>query len=235
MKYAPAALLSVVALLGAAAGFYGYRHYSAVRPGLVPVANPPSASVGRATDAAAEAPPEAPARTVPEEVPDLRLPDLAGKPHALREIPGHARLFNFWATWCEPCRREIPLLNTLQAAYAADGLQIVGIAVDFRDAVREFARTTKLDYMSLVGEDDGLEAAQKFGVDLALPFSVFADEHNRIMAVKVGELHWEEADAIFAHMRALRAGSETLPDARAAISTALKALAVQRSNQSGHR
>jgi thiol-disulfide isomerase/thioredoxin len=165
-------------------------------------------------------------------VPDVRLPDLAGKLHALQGTPGHARLFNFWATWCEPCRREIPLLNALQAEYGADELQVVGVALDFRDAVRKFIRATPLHYSSLIGEANGLEVAQKFGVELALPFSVFADEHNQIIAVKVGELHREEADEILAHMRALRAGTETLDAARVAISAALRTLAADRSKQS---
>ena len=165
-------------------------------------------------------------------MPDLKLEDLAGKRQALRAVDGHTRLFNFWATWCEPCRREIPLLNALQRDYGAEGLQVVGIAVDMRAAVQEFLKTTPMRYTLLVGEDDGLDAAQKFGMALALPFSVFADEKNRIIAVKLGELRREEAVAIFANMRALRAGTTTLPAAREAINQALKTLAIERSKQS---
>ena len=109
---------------------------------------------------------------------------------------------------------------------------MVGIAVDMRAAVQEFLKTTPMRYTLLVGEDDGLEAAQKFGMALALPFSVFADEKNRIIAVKLGELRREEAVAILANMRALRAGTTTLPAAREAINQALKTLAIERSKQS---
>ena len=211
-------------LAGAATGFLAYRHHAAPTAGLSPAA--PAVLTAPATTSAP---------AIPVEVPDIQLKDLAGHLHPLRETSGHPRLFNFWATWCEPCRREIPLLNTLQDANRTDGLQIVGIAVDFRDSVQTFLKTTKLHYELLVGEEDGLEVAQKFGMELLLPFSVFADEHNRIVAVKVGELHRDEADAILAHMRGLKAGRETLAAAQGAIGESLKKLSLQRGKQSASR
>jgi thiol-disulfide isomerase/thioredoxin len=226
-------LLSVIAVLGAAAGFLSYRHLwgrpaASSLTALVP--NPSS----DAAPSVIQAPDEPPPPTIPEEVPDLKLPDLKGTPQALRAVSGHARLYNFWATWCEPCQREIPLLNTLASAYGARELQIVGIAVDAPDAVQTFLKSTPLHYTVLAGEEDGAEAAQKFGMELALPFSVFADEHNRIITIKVGELHREEAHAILRHMSSLRAGEETLEGARAAIATTLKTLAIERAKQSHH-
>ena len=226
MKAAPAALLFAVALAGAATGFLAYRHHAAPTTGLSLAASAAPAAPQPTAPAATPAP------AIPAEVPDIQLKDLAGQLQPLRETSGHPRLFNFWATWCEPCRREIPLLNTLQDANRADGLRIIGIAVDFRDSVETFLKTTKLHYELLVGEEDGLEAAQKFGMELLLPFSVFADQHNRIVAVKVGELHRDEADAILAHMRLLDAGRETLTEAQAAIGEVLEKLSVQREKQS---
>jgi thiol-disulfide isomerase/thioredoxin len=222
-------LLLAAALAGAAAGFLVYRHQAPAPAGLEPLTAspaapaPPSAPAGAATQATA---------AIPATVPDISLPDLAGKPHALRSADGHPRLYNFWATWCEPCRREIPLLNTLQDAYASDGLQIVGVAVDFRDAVHKYLKTTRLHYTSLVGEEDGLAAAQKFGMDLLLPFSVFADDRDRIVAVKVGELHRDEADAILAQIRLLKAHKTELPEAQASIAATMKQLALRRAGQS---
>ena len=230
MKLAPVALLSVVAVLGAGAGFLTYRHLASSTHAPVVAAVPPPTPT--APPEAAEAPAGPPALAIPEEVPDLKLPDMNGTPQGLRAVPGHARLYNFWATWCEPCQREIPLLNTLAGAYGGQQLQIVGIAVDAKDAVQTFLKTTPLHYTVLVGEEEGAEAAQKFGMELALPFSVFADEHNRIIAVKLGELHREEADAILAHMASLRAGRETLEAARTAIAAAMKTFAMERAKQS---
>jgi thiol-disulfide isomerase/thioredoxin len=215
------------ALAGAAVGFLAYRHYAPTAGGLTPLAGSPISPARPGPEPTA---PAAPA--IPALVPEVTLADLAGKAHALRDNAGHARIYNFWATWCEPCRREIPLLNQLQARNGAAGLQIVGIAVDFRDSVQAFLKTTQLHYTLLVGEEDGLEAAQKFGMELLLPFSVFADEHNRIVAVKVGELHRDEADAILGEMRALKAGQSTLPQAQDSIAATLKRLSLERTKQS---
>jgi len=237
LKIGSAALLVSVAVVAAATGYLSYQRLARPASGLTKIPAPTAAaspaaqpvSTSNSPDNAANEPPTS---AIPEEVPDIALADLKGKRHSLREGSGHARLFNFWATWCEPCRREIPLLNALQQDHAAEGLEIVGIAVDMGDSVRKFLRTTPMHYTLLVGEDDGFEAAQKFGMALALPFSVFADEHNRIIAVKLGELHRDEAAAILANMRALRAGTTTLAAAREDIAQALKTLAIDRAKQS---
>jgi thiol-disulfide isomerase/thioredoxin len=244
-------LLVLVALVGAAAGYYSFRsaNMASKSRGIAPSATASEASGTRdatatGTPAAAtsasspatggsapsedEAPPSTP---VPAEVPEVSIPDMAGKLHKLRDAGGHERLFNFWATWCEPCRREIPLLNGLQQQYSAEGLQVVGIAIDDRGAVQQFLKSTPMHYQLLVGEEGGFEAAQKFGMALALPFSVFADATNRIIAVKLGELHGDEAAAIFANMRALRAGTTTFEAAQQNIAEALRSLATQRSKQ----
>jgi len=236
-------MLAVVALLGAVAGYFSLRALErapagpALQPSVEASPGTPAASAsasttdgpGGADSPSADAGP--PAAPIPEDVPDVALPDMDGQPHRLRDARGHARLFNFWATWCEPCRREIPLLNSLQQQYSAQGLQVVGIAVDDRAAVQKFIKSTPMQYLLLVGEDGGFEAAQKFGMALALPFSVFADAQNRVIAVKLGELHGDEAAAIFAQMRALRAGTTSLDAARRGIAEELKRLAVERSKQ----
>ena len=230
MKFPATPLLLAVALIGAAAGFLAYRLYPRSVP---PAASLPPASAPAAA-AAIPMPPvnaERPGK-IPAEVPDLKLADLAGKLHALRDGSARPHLYNFWATWCEPCRREIPLLNALQRRYRGDQLQVVGIAIDFRAAVKEFLRATPLDYALRVGEEDGYEAAQKFGMGMALPFSVFSDAQDRIVAVKVGELHREEADTILGQMRQLQEGKITLQQARAGIETALRQYAVARAKQS---
>ena len=238
MSKPPIPLLVLVALLGAAAGYYTFRSANTasksrdIAPSVA--ASSPSSPSASSPATEAPAPPEdeaPPATPVPAEVPDVSIPDMAGKLHQLRDAGGHERLFNFWATWCEPCRREIPLLNGLQQQYAAEGLQVVGIAIDDHAAVQQFLKSTPMRYQLLVGEEGGFEAAQKFGMALALPFSVFADATNRVIAVKLGELHADEAAAIFANMRALRAGTTTFETAQKNIADALRSLAAQRSKQ----
>jgi len=166
--------------------------------------------------------------TVPETLPDIRLAGLDGQPRTLRDFGHRPLIVNFWATWCEPCRREMPLLNQLQRQHRATGLEVVGIAVDFRDAVATYLAKSPLDYRVLVGEETGFEAAQKFGVDLVLPFTVFADGADRVVAVKVGELHADDAAAILDTLGQLKAAKLDLAAARTAIATKLRDLATRR-------
>ena len=119
----------------------------------------------------------------------------------------------------------VALLNVVE------GLEVVGIAIDFPDAINAFTRHTRLGYTLLVGEDNDLDAAAQFGMDPLLPFSVFADGQNRIVALKVGELHPSEAEAILERMGALRAGRITLAEAQADISRTLKSLNVAARSQ----
>jgi thiol-disulfide isomerase/thioredoxin len=156
------------------------------------------------------------------------MPDLAGREKSLRAFLGRPLIINFWATWCAPCRREIPLLQQLRQAYHGDGLEIVGIAVDSRADVANYVRGRAVNYPLLIGEDRGLAAAEQFGMQTALPFSVFADAQGRIVAVKIGELHRDEADYILGAMRAVAAGRMSLPEAKAGMAQRLRELATER-------
>ncbi len=85
----------------------------------------------------------APHPVVPARLPDFSLNDLSGKPTSITSWSGKSLMINFWATWCAPCRREIPLLKTLAADWAGRDLTVVGIAVDHADKVRQFAETVQ--------------------------------------------------------------------------------------------
>ena len=166
--------------------------------------------------------------SIPDEVPDLTMPDMDGHRHALRSYRGKPVIYNFWASWCAPCRREIPLLNTIQRQAGTKTLNVIGIAADVRENVVEFTRTTRMDYPLLVGEEEGAEAARRFGVPLVLPFSVFVASSGRVVALKLGELHQDEATAILAVIRRLDQGKTDLPGARRQIADRLRELATER-------
>lgn len=137
------------------------------------------------------------APAAPKSLPAITLPDMDDKPRKLSEWRGRPLLINFWATWCEPCRREIPLLRQLRAEHSKSGLEVLGIAVDFRDAVRGYADQAGIDYPVLIAEKDAT-APQAFGVGMGLPTTVFADREGRIVAMHVGELHPDQAQRLVA-------------------------------------
>jgi thiol-disulfide isomerase/thioredoxin len=225
--------IALVTLGGVAAGFLAYRGAShrALPLPAAPIVTDSRGGANEANETAsgyADSESQAvPGRPIPEQVPDLKLPDLAGQEQSLRGFLGRPLIINFWATWCAPCRREMPLLQQLRQAYHGERLQIVGIAVDFRAAVADYVRRRAVDYPLLIGEDQGLAAAEQFGMQTVLPFSVFADAQGRIIALKIGELHRDEADYILGTMRALAAGRLSPPQAHAAIAQRLKELAIE--------
>jgi thiol-disulfide isomerase/thioredoxin len=160
----------------------------------------------------------------------VALPDSNGKIHHLADYRGKPLVLNFWATWCEPCRREIPLLETLYQERGGS-VQIVGVAVDFQADVLKYARARGITYPLLMGEKDGLAAVNALGMDTAFPFTVFADARGNIIAVKRGELHADEARLILSQITAVDSGRSSLADARSAVSAGLRSLAIARAQQ----
>ena len=169
-----------------------------------------------------------PRKPLPETLPDFKLADRDGKLRQLSDWAGRPLVVNYWATWCPPCVREIPLLRKLRQDRAGMKLEVVGIAVDFRDDVLAFAKREKLDYPLLIGEEDGLAAVDAVGMTPAFPFTLFTDSQHRVIALKVGELHQPELDLILNTVQQVDAGSLTPTDARSRITEGLKQLAVDK-------
>lgn len=121
--------------------------------------------------------------------PDFALTDLQGQMHHVREWDGSPLVVNFWATWCTPCRREIPAFNTLQAQYRQQGVHFVGIALDDPDAVAEFIQEIPINYTVLVGEAAGIQIARDFGNhDGILPYTVFIAADGTIASIARGRI-----------------------------------------------
>jgi thiol-disulfide isomerase/thioredoxin len=158
-------------------------------------------------------------------LPAFELADRDGRMRSLSDWAGKSLIVNFWATWCAPCRREIPLLEALQAQYGAEGFQVVGIAADYRDKVLAFADEVKISYPLLIGEQDALDAATAFGVDaVGFPFTIFSDRDGRIIAAHMGELTRAEAGVILGAVRGVNEGRLSPLQARQEIEAALPAL-----------
>jgi thiol-disulfide isomerase/thioredoxin len=223
-----AAKTFIAILVVLAAGAAGFLYYvkSASSTGLS-AATPGPAPVTPAPDAAT---PAAKKLVVPDTLPDITLANLDDKPTSLASFAGRPLMVNFWATWCAPCRREIPLLNKIRAERKAQNAEIVGIAVDFKDDVLKFVKKVPIDYPLLVGEEDGLAAAEAFGMGMAFPFSIFVDSENRILTIKVGELHENEANFAFDRIRDIDNGAMTREAAQAAVAEAFRKMAADRAH-----
>lgn len=146
----------------------------------------------------------------------------------LSDWKGHPLLVNFWAPWCGPCREETPLLERLSRERAGDGLRVIGIAVDARAAVLDYARQAGIRYPLLIGERPGREAVRALGMEPVLPFSVFADARGRIVTLKIGELRADQAKLILDRVDDLDRGRIDLATARREISDEIARLAVAR-------
>ncbi len=121
--------------------------------------------------------------------PEFAAPDLDGKYRNIKEWDGKVIFLNFWATWCPPCKKEIPDFIELQSAYGDQGLQFVGIAIDDEEAVREFAETLGINYPSLVVQADGVNLAKRYGNGIgALPYTVIINRDGEISNTFRGEL-----------------------------------------------
>ncbi len=208
--------LILIAALAGLAGAAGY--YYVIQPRMTAPTAFEVPSSAATTDAAA-----APQTQLAAVIPEFKLADRDGTLRSLKDDwKGKALIINFWATWCAPCRREIPLLNQLAADRARDNFQVVGIAIDFRDKVLAYAREMQIDYPMLIGEQDALDAAAAFGVDaVGLPFTIFTDTSGRVIALHMVELTAAEADLILRAVSEVNAGRTDPAQARQAIAAAL--------------
>jgi thiol-disulfide isomerase/thioredoxin len=158
---AQAGLLLAVALLAGVAGF-AIRHESRVSPE---------------------------AQGAAQRLMQSTLSDSSGKPQAMEQWRGKVVVVNFWATWCTPCREEIPALMRIQHRYAANGLHLVGIALDNVSKVREYASEMQIDYTLLIGSIDTLDLSKDLGNRAGvLPFTVVLDRSGKLAHAHIGVL-----------------------------------------------
>jgi thiol-disulfide isomerase/thioredoxin len=184
-RTALAAVVAIVVIVAAAGGYLANRNWSA-----------------------------APETALPEQRITFVLPDLSGTPRSLDERRGRPLLVNFWATWCAPCRREIPLLKQAQAAHG-DNLQVIGVAVDYVEEVIAYAETAAFNYPVLVGQEEAMAAAETSGLEfLGLPFTMVITADGRLIKTHMGEILETHLEEIVAVLERLDGGEIDVAQAR---------------------
>ena len=181
--------LPLIILLLVAAGAAGFGVYQWLAPSTQPVPADGTPVAQAVT---------APRPMSPEEALAARFEGLNDSgSHALNDWHGKVVLVNYWATWCGPCREEIPLLVKLQAQYASRGLQVVGIATDesSQKDVKDYLSTMVVNYPMLMGTEDVDRMVAGFGGNLiGLPFSALLDRDGHVIKLSAGQLDPKEAD-----------------------------------------
>ena len=126
----------------------------------------------------------------------LPLQDLTGQPLSLEQWRGRPLIVNFWATWCEPCREEMPLLVKAHQQYASKNLQIVGIALDSVAKVQQFAKELNIPYPLALGSLGAIDITRKFGNTAAgLPYTLAIAANGRVATRHLGGMTSAQLEA----------------------------------------
>ena len=122
-------------------------------------------------------------------------PDLSGRQRRLTEWKGRVLLCNFWATWCAPCREEMPMLSRLRDKYEPKGIEFVGIGIDSEAKILEFSKSYPVSYPLLVADAAAIELMRNLGNPAgALPFTVVLDQAGTVTYRRLGALTQEDVE-----------------------------------------
>ena len=123
--------------------------------------------------------------------------DMAGNPQSLGQWQHKLLVINFWATWCSPCKEEMPIFANLQKKYAAKGLQIIGIAADSPSNVANFAQKLSVGYPLLPDEGGAIEFSKRLGNRLGLlPHTVIIRPGGEVISARLGIIREDEFEAV---------------------------------------
>jgi len=124
---------------------------------------------------------------------DVSFPDVSGASRRISEWSGKILVVNFWATWCPPCREEMPEFSRLRSEFASRGVEFIGIAIDDPKEVKEYLVRAPVNYPILIGQSGGAQWAADLGNVLqVLPFTAVFDRDGRLVRVKAGPFDRDE-------------------------------------------
>lgn len=156
-RTSPVYVWIAIVVVAVVAGYYVLHHDGTVEAASPAPALSPSAASGTA--------------------PAFTLPDLSGRGVSLADFKGKVVVLDFWATWCPPCRKEIPDFITIQNEYGSKGVQVVGIALDELPKVQDFVRSNGMNYPVLMGND---AITALYGGIEGIPTTFIIDRNGKI-------------------------------------------------------
>lgn len=126
----------------------------------------------------------------------LELTNLNRQRQSLEQWKGKVLVINFWATWCGPCKEEMPEFSRVSERYAGKEVQFVGIGIDSVDNIAKFAQQYPVAYPLLAGENDAIQVSAALGNKImALPFTAILDRKGAVSRVKLGKMTQQDLDA----------------------------------------
>lgn len=178
----------LIVLLALASAGLGLGLSMAMRPAAAPAPSPAQAPAAETRTP--------PALGIGDSVGDLGLPDVSGKMRRLDEWNGKLVLLNFWASWCGPCREEMPLLDALHQRSAGEGISVIGVAVESASDAGAYLATNPVSYPILINApDEGIDWPLLFGDHQSvLPYSVLIGRDGRLLATRIGDFSPAELD-----------------------------------------
>jgi thiol-disulfide isomerase/thioredoxin len=121
---------------------------------------------------------------------NLSFPDINAQPQALKQWQGKVLVLNFWATWCPPCREEMPELTAMQQQYKNQNLMIIGLSTDDLEQTKKFIKTAPVSYPILAGDTAAMNLAETLGNDRGiLPYTVIVDANGAVVKTFFGRVN----------------------------------------------
>ncbi len=174
-------LTSVLAIISLAAGFGYYLYTEKQQQAAVAEKTSPAPTAKKSLS------------MIGQKRADFSLPDLSNNMHAIKQWDNKVILLNFWATWCPPCRKEIPAFIELQEQFGPQGFQVIGVAIDEKDAVEDYADGLGVNYPILIGNSAALDISTAYGNRFGqLPYSLVIDRQGIIRFIGKRELSFDD-------------------------------------------